>query len=230
MRTRISLALFLAFASVFPKVTEAQSNQLTSPIPGGIPTPEWNWGMFTNGICAEAGVSWWDRPHDRPPLIQVRVVNTNVNGFYGGAVREDIDDARVFLAKFFSDAYLFFQPTNLFCGVIELQDAHGRKLPALRPDLNSPGSYPDSFSYAEIRTNNPYAPMHFPVPLQSWWDQLARFEIRDHFVVPDPGAYKLTVWAKIYQRATTNDNVCHRLDLPPVSVMVRWGKAEPNAK
>lgn len=199
----------------------APENQTTSPIPGARPSPGWNWGLPTNGICGEAEVLW-DNGGDESPVIAVSVVNTNINGFLGEPTPKNSHEIAPILQKMFSGTMLFFAPTNQFCGPVELENTNGMKIPPLKPQISSRNSYPAFFSLSAV-TKSKHNPLNFfPRPLGSWRDSLARFPLDDYFDIKKPGTYQLTVWPKIYKRASTNDDICHRIDLPPVSVTIKW--------
>jgi len=44
-----------------------------------------------------------------------------------------------------------------------------------------------------------------------------RFQLSDFYDINEPGEYQLTVWPKIYERSSTNRDVCQRIDLPPLT-------------
>jgi hypothetical protein len=48
------------------------------------------------------------------------------------------------------------------------------------------------------------------------------FSLGDYFDIEEPGEYAITVWPKVYKRDATNSDVCHRIDLPPVSAKFKW--------
>ena len=56
--------------------------------------------------------------------------------------------------------------------------------------------------------------------------ELSSFEITDWFPVRKPGEYRLTIWPKVYKRLKENDDLCQRIDLPPVSVTIK-GEGKP---
>jgi hypothetical protein len=228
VKALVKLALsVIAFLMVLPpRVAEAQTNQATSPLPGAIPSPEWNWGMPTNGVCAEAGVHWQD-DHGQLPEIDVRLVDTNPICIFGGnALADDLagkyPPIEDLFDRNFHDKWLYFGPTNLVCGPIELRDAAGRQLPSLKPRISSPAAYPMSFSLAQARKQRPDRRSAFPPPLYEWAPQLAHFKLGDYFAINKPGAYRLTVWPKIYKRSIGNPDLCERIDVPPVAVVIDW--------
>lgn len=202
----------------------SQPNQSSSPVPGAMPCPERNWGMPTNGICGEAAVIW-SRGVARLPDIAVNVINTNRGGFFGPD--SSTNEVKAFVDSAFSDQALYFSPTNLFCGPLELRGPNGLLLPPLKPGIASPQAYPPTFNLGASKKNNRNFPADFPLPLESWNARLAEFRVEDYYQVKEPGEYRLSVWPKIYKRASTNSDICVRVDLPPVSVTIKWD-AETN--
>ena len=234
LKTVASVVAALALHSV--QIAEAQSNQTTSPVPGAIPSLEWNWGMPTNGICGEAAVHW-SSGRGQLPDVQIRIVDTNASCIFGGESRGEAIDGTIggkayplgdLLDRLSHDKWLCFGPTNLFCGPVQLRDAAGRELPPLKPEVSSPEAYPESFSVAQARKQRPDPRTAFPLALYGWAPQLARFNLGDYFAIDKPGAYRLTVWPKIYKRSTGNPDLCERIDVPPVAVTIDW--TEPPAK
>jgi len=61
-----------------------------------------------------------------------------------------------------------------------------------------------------------------PIPLMTCLPQLSRFHLEDYFDIKKPGDYHLTVWPKIYKRAGPTNDLCERIDLPPVTAAVKW--------
>jgi hypothetical protein len=48
------------------------------------------------------------------------------------------------------------------------------------------------------------------------------FQLDDFFDLRQPGEYTVRVWPKIYKLSTQSTNLCERIDLPPISVGIRW--------
>lgn len=205
------MALFVTY-TVLPYSSEAQDDKTASP-------------AETNGIYAE--VSFFPSiERDQSLTVNVSVVNTNVYGFWGQTVSEPKDAHDIahspLLKAMLSDSFLYFTPTNPFYDAIQLQDATGKTLPLFKAYASTSNSYPALFSLAAARKNNSYASSSEPRPLKSSRDTLAQFQLEDYFKIEESGNYKLTVWPKIYKRASTNDDICHRIDLPPVTVVIKW--------
>jgi hypothetical protein len=218
--SKIAVLFVLGSLLVLSNLGADPLNQTTSPIPGAVPSPEWNWGMPTNGICGSAQVVC-DTGISNLPIIDVRVINTNLYGFRGEK-EPDPHDALAVFHPVIAGAALYFAPTNSFCGPVELKDGSGRLVPLLKPEFSKIESYPPSFSVTYAKEHNPRTNSFFPVALLSSADSLIRFQLGDYFDVRAPGDYQLTVWPKIYKRPDTNSDNAQRIDLPPVSVNIHW--------
>jgi hypothetical protein len=174
--------------------------------------------MPTNGICAEAAVLW-EKGYDKLPIIQVTVLNTNNYGFYEEEVPEDYGMGWV--RKVESGTCLYYAPTNPSPPIVQIRDAAGREL-VLRSSAPVLSNYPNSFSLSYAKSHKPDPRTLFPVPLTHSAGCLAWFGVGDVCDIPKPGEYTLTAWAKIYKRASDNDDLCRRIDLPPVEVTIKW--------
>jgi hypothetical protein len=183
------------------------------------PSPQMSSGSNTVGLSSEIILVSSDS--NQLPIVDVRVFNTNRFGFYGEKRPDDAREVMPVMKKLFSEGFLYFRPTNLFCGPIELQDSFGKKIPSSKPRVISDDPYPSVFSLNVAREHNPSSAMLFPSPLVNSPDLLARFEVGDYFDVKEPGEYKLTVWPKIYKRLSADDDKCQRIDLPPVTAIIK---------
>jgi hypothetical protein len=228
-------------------IAGAQSNQTTSPIGGAIPSPTWQWGMATNGFCGELRVSW-DDDHRRLPRIAVWVVdlagvraaeiavaNTNlarheVPTWAFGETHWDMTNWRgTIIRRMRYNEWLYYMATNFFCGPIELQSSSGRKLPALKPEVCAMEGYPVAYRFGtatnNVRQSDDYHGPPIPNGLGNFHPRLASFPLGDYFEVKEPGEYTLTVWPKIYKRSASDADLCQRIDLPPVTVTIKWDEA-----
>ena len=116
----------------------------------------------------------------------------------------------------------YFRATNSFCGPIELRDVTGGKIPLLKPEVNSQKAYPNTYNLMLVsyllRNMVGKGP---PLPMViSGADAELSFHLSDYFKLEKRGEYQLTVWPKIYERALTNDNICSRIDVPPVTLTI----------
>lgn len=122
------------------------------------------------------------------------------------------------------------------CGLIELRDGRGNIIPLLKKDMFSPELCPDSFDITNQmklvpKIRNGYTLMLLPAPQSRNPDFLlepnknysvAYFDLNTYFRPPMPGEYKLTIWPKIYKQSETNKDLYERIDVPPVSVVIKW--------
>jgi hypothetical protein len=236
MNNRSSVMVFSLVSFMATLACNAASpNQTVSPRPDARPSPEWNWGMFTNGICTEAGVIWEnsEATQGKPlPIIDVKALNTNKYGFFEEYVRGGtLEFFKSDTSKGFSDIYKkidsgtcrYYAPTNLSCPVMELRDATGKEVPSKLSKAALLASFPDSFSLSFAKNHKP-DPRRADFPQILTYDicSLHWFRVPDYYDIPKPGEYTLTIWAKIYKRASTNDDICRRIDLPPVAVTFQW--------
>jgi hypothetical protein len=211
-------SLLIASVIAFCIRVTAEETNLPAPIPGYLRSDHWNWGTWTNGVCGEAMVIW-DPDHNMLPGVQVSIVNSNAPL----AMNSNVDTLTA-TELVFGNSSLYFAPTNLFCGPVELKNTEGRTIPTTRPDLALAAAYPRCISLrlAEYQKPPISGGKILPGQLLSWHAQLARFPVNDLFRLEENGVYTLTVWPRIYQRAATNTDECCRLDLPPVSVRFEW--------
>lgn len=203
------ITVSLVIASVRTGAQDAQTNQ-------GQSHTEFKSKLTVDGIYANVAVN----EDGHIPLISVRVESTNEYGFYGQKLPEDPNDFLPVASRVWANQLLYFQSTNFFCGPIEMRDPTGRQLPPIQADIVSTSAYPANFSFKSVKDHNPHPTMFFPIPLIHSPDQLARFSLTNYFDIKEPGEYKLTVWPKIYKRASTNDDLCQRIDVPPVTVPI----------
>lgn len=112
---------------------------------------------------------------------------------------------------------VFFKATNSLSALLELRDQQGKVVPLLKPVTG----YPSCFRLRELGTDGPFK-AHLADPLIGRLPELARFELSDWFAINKGGEYQLTVWPKVYKRVKENDDLCQRVDLPPVTVNIKW--------
>ena len=227
------LCAILSF--LLPMACPAQTTVSDKPQPEHAPLE--NWGQATNGVKGGISVSWNDGP-GHPPDVAVYVCQAPKAGsdsssagpvvvqrgvlYFGG---EDITKSTNRNAPRIPPQY--YRATNSFCGPIALRDPSGRQVPLLHPALSSLNAYPPTYSLRLAQADLMgrylfYSGPPMPTPLMTQLPQLARFHLEDHFPVKEPGDYQLTVWPKIYKRISTTNDLCERIDVPPVSVVVSW--------
>ena len=124
------------------------------------------------------------------------------------------------------DVGIYFLATNSFCGFIELRDQSGDKITLLKPEMNLPESYPNSYNLKIanrlLMEKTSYIGADKPGCLSGTDPEQCRFHLKDYFKIEKPGDYQLTVWPKIYKRSETNRDLCDRIDLPPVTIPIKW--------
>ena len=121
-----------------------------------------------------------------------------------------------------------FKTSNSFWGPIELEDVTGHRVPLLEPAIDFADAYPatNSVKTAEriLMTKYGYSPYNgpsLPAPLIGRGTTIP-FHLKDYFKLEKPGEYKLTVWPKIYRRISPTNDICQRIDLPPVTIPIQW--------
>ena len=96
---------------------------------------------------------------------------------------------------------------------------------------SGPGIFPAALFFPSPRSElvrfiirNPYAPQA-PLPVPTLHNR--DFQLEDYFNIAVPDEYTLTVWPKIYIKVSATNDLCERLDLPPVSVKLATKLPEP---
>jgi hypothetical protein len=185
-------------------------------------------GQSANGIYAEIEVNWNTNKY-LSPTITIFAIDLNADNIFGGK-NLGTNWLETFAHDLQYNHWLYFEAANSFCGPIELRDTMGQEVPLINTSASSPEAYPSSYSlsaeWSRHFTNHQptvsLRPKIFPLPLVRPTSQLTKFQLEDYFDIKEPGEYKLTVWPKIYKRASPNDDLCQRIDLPPVSVTIKW--------
>lgn len=119
----------------------------------------------------------------------------------------------------------YFVATNSFCGFLELKDSGGNKLPLLKPNVNSQAAYPSSYSLKQVFINlNKGISMgpELPMAITGTDPRICNFHLHRYFQIEKLGDYQLTIWPKIYKRSVTNLDLVERIDLPPVTIPIKW--------
>ena len=124
----------------------------------------------------------------------------------------------------------------LSCGLIELRDNNGGKIPLLKNSIFSPKLYPDTFNITNQAKlipidKNKFTSMLLPAPQSRSPDflrepgknySIALFNLNSYFKPTKTGVYILTIWPKIYKKSETNEELYERIDLPPVTIPIKW--------
>lgn len=182
----------------------------TNPVPpddvifGKMATKGWDYYMPTNSFCGP--IELRDKDNRILPALK-----PNISPEPGGmefALNPDVSSLKA------------YPPTY------SLQTEHGHYLGRFKHGYSGPGVFPLPLFFTIPRTEM--------VRFQLGRDSRAKgtppvaslyrrcFQLGDYFELKEPGEYKLTVWPKIYRRSATNDDICQRIDLPPVSVTIKW--------
>ena len=192
------------------------------------PSQQWNWGVATNGIVGGILIEQILKPHEE---FKVKVYLHEA--FDTNAVPPTFYSEPNGKAFHFFDFNEYYKATNGFCGVLELREDNGHELPILKPEIYSTQAYPVFFSKRQMwedQTQGRPAILispRMPEPLIGRIPQIASFNLKDYFNLNHTGEYLLTIWPKIYKQSATNDDLCERIDLPPVTATVKWDGAAP---
>ena len=227
-RVRI-LALFVAISLLGPQtLAGTQSNFVAHPLldsPG-----QWIWGAPTNGIvaglCIERTPPMADRirvrvylreafgENETPPHLYSEPAGANSGPTaYFGAMKPNAEQPGQFGE--------YFEPTNGFCGSIELRSSAGTEIPLRNPTAFSNQVYSTSFRLGQLGYESPFnvklaKPLLWRLPL------LGTYDLQNLFDLKEPGEYRLTILPKVYKRVKEDDDLCKRIDLPPLTVTVRF--------
>lgn len=188
-------------------------------------------GPSTNGIYASAEIigNIPGSGHHIEITIHFTAPHTNpARGVFLTTGPETNGVAKVFDP---SSSWVYFAPTNSFCGLIALADDAGRKIPVLKPEVNKMEAYPRSFKLGEMRKNGIafWRGPALPRPLAGANVPMG-FPLEKYYKLKKNGTYQLTVWPIIYKRLSTNDDLCVRMDLAPVTIPVDFSRERPFPK
>jgi hypothetical protein len=125
---------------------------------------------------------------------------------------------------------IFFRSTNSFPGYVSLRDMAGNEIPLLKPQVNATNAYPATYDLREVSrllmnligTGPP-----LPYVIGGGTADLS-FLLTDYFRPEKLGKYELTVWPMIYKRTNADSFVCHRIDLPAVTVSIDYTNISSN--
>jgi hypothetical protein len=223
MRTHPFFAFVCAIVST---VVAVASRDIIAQVGGA--SPDLKCGEATNGIRGEIEVV---TRSNSGPAAEVAVYVARVAPPSGeetnlliGVTSENIVNRLV------NNQWPYFMATNSFCGPIELRGAGGRALHPLKPGVSSPSAYTSAYN-VEVAHSNYFRqflvslrPKIFPTPLLGTRQrsEMVRFNLTEYFDLKEPGEYQLIVWPKVYKRLSATNDLCQRIDVPPVSVTVKW--------
>jgi hypothetical protein len=190
------------------------------------PLRQEKWGGQTNGVVGGLIVTA-NSGQQRSPTIAVLLREAAGLAdrrvlYFGG---EDIPKLTGTNAVLASPRY--YMATNLFCGPMELRDSADQPVALRVSSIASPEAYPMCYSLraaedALMRRYSVYSGPPLPTPLMGYVAQLSMFHLEDYFALKQSGKYQLTVWPKVYKWLSATNDLCYRIDVPPVSVTVKW--------
>jgi hypothetical protein len=215
------------FALLFPIVAHADTESDEQLELARQTVSQWTWGIPTNGVVGGIYVSSNLPDHKTEYRVYVHE-QFNVSGDSLPPTFHSEPNSNAFpqgwFLKKFGDKSLagrYFEATNNFCGPVTLCDSNGIQAPLRRPELVSAAAYPSSFRPSELGMLDA---LHnrMATPLFGRLPALAGFKLEDLFEIKKPGDYVLTVWPKIYRRLKNDDDLCERIDVPPISLKIHW--------
>jgi hypothetical protein len=189
--------------------------------------PQWTWGVPTNGIVAGIHVDSKPLEHKTEYCLYVhgefRISTNSLPPTFYSEPNSDAFPQGWFLKKVgdTNQAGIFYKATNDFCGPVVLRGSDGGEVPPRNPNLVSLKAYPKSFRRMELGDINELK-AKTASRLFGRLPELARFKLEDVFEMKKPGDYVLTVWPKVYRVLRNDDDLCERIDLPPISLKINW--------
>jgi hypothetical protein len=225
MNTMVLRIFLCGLAAIFCIRAEGQPSNKTEA--GRKIAGQWTWGSSTNGVVGGIFVTYQPQKHmteywvyvheefrastDSPPPTFYSEPNTNSLS-HGWFLKKSGDTSR---------EGIYFKATNDFCGPVALRDSDGVDVPARNLPVISSTAYPRSFRQLELGQLDPFH-AKFAAALAGRLPQLAAFRIEDLFEIKKAGDYVLTVWPKIYRQVKNDDDLCERIDVPPISLKIHW--------
>jgi hypothetical protein len=192
---------------------------------------------FTNGLDCRVEIATNNEPTPQVTVYVRQDMKTFLGPYYDEAktnlaFQKASDDKvrdellmRLVQTKLAQDDWMFYLPTNLFCGPISLTSKNGVIISSTQPETLS-SSYPSYFSLTEVknhfsRSHVYYSGPPFPRPLTFPVERVAQFRIGRYFKINTNEVYQLIVSPKIYRRSATNNDLYERLDLSPVTILIK---------
>jgi len=179
---------------------------------------QWVDGAETNGFYARVSLHW---PHGvaELPLISVIVLGTS-NGL---AANPSLPNRP---HDWFEPGFTYYVSSGGLPGPMELKDAAAHPLPAVKESMVSAGRFPAGVRFSDLyrqqQMKKGIRSLRMPEPLIKRATALPALRLQDLFTVEKPGAYRLTIFAKIYKKSESNGDLLQRIDLPPVAVPFRY--------
>ncbi len=167
---------------------------------------DWDYWMPTNSFCGPMELRE-ENGRATAPRQPSDATLTNYHG-QGFPIRPDVSSMAAYPVTY------------------RLKDEHWRYFGRFTNGYSGPGVFPLPLFLTSPRselvrfqpknisaTNDVY-------PVATLYDR--RFQLEDYFEMRAPGKYQLTVQPKIYHRLATNDDICVRIDLPPITATFKW--------
>jgi hypothetical protein len=188
---------------------DIESNELSFSV---IDPKRISWGERTNGT--RAGIC---ESKDNSPAVLIFIQTAHTNTAPEGGES---------LATLIMGDY--FRAVNEFLGPMELRDMDGKSVEPRRLETTNHNVFPASLSLTDVRHKDHYiygGPGLPPFTLgdrsQSAEWPIATVRLTNLFPLATNQDYTFTIWPKIYKRTLANPSLCYRLDIPPVTTMIR---------
>ena len=140
-----------------------------------------------------------------------------------------------FMSPFYTEPFysaVYFLGTNSFSGLVELTDSTGKKIPLLNSNFNSAAVYPNQYclsqAYHDLNSSLSMG-ASLPVGITGTGLRYGRpFNLPEIFKIEKSGDYQFTLWPIIYKRSETNRDIVCRIDIPPVTIPIKWTSGTTN--
>jgi hypothetical protein len=184
-------------------------------------------GGATNGIAGGIAVLPWDSG-----MKAETVCILLTNGNPGETFPREGSGTNFLLSTYKKQAeWPYYLATNSFPGPMELRDSQGRLVEMIKPELCRPEAYPAQYSWSTEHSNMARGGAYigsgiFPEIVfgYSSFSEVERFDLANYFKISEPGEYKFTLWPKIYKRIAKTNDLCLRIDVPPVTATIKVEK------
>ncbi len=204
----------------------------------------WEWkteaGLPINGLYAEVGVYSVSRADNSVVVLTLHHTGSASNSFELRQTRTNWYFGESFLKlkqpenetiRLRNPRGYFFKPLNGFPGKLRLSTTNGAPVAMFHAEtINADTNYPASFRFSSL-TNHFSKPSsqiltggegNWPDVLVGMKPHLKNFNLNEMFDIKGSGTYLLEFSPIIYRRSLTDPDLCERVDLPPVTISVRW--------
>jgi hypothetical protein len=227
MKILLKIVIFIVLGILYVHADQYPHSNAELPELARKTAVEWTWGAATNGVVGGIHVGRELHQHQ----LEIRIfaheefhvsADSLPPTFYSEPNTNAISQDWFFKIPYGTNqAGCYFKATNYFCGPVALRNSDGVVVSSLNRNLTSIASYPKSFRHRELGVLDAF---HGKMawPLVGRLPELAKFKLDEIFEMKKPGDYVLTVWPKIYRQLKNDDDLCERIDLPPISVKINW--------